>query len=174
MRTINYAWLRASQAIRIIESFDDVFPKRIPNHCGCQVGAMNPTKIDYNNLLNDLHLFYESFSTPVQACEVNHFLGLNEKRRRSTTLLANDKVLGVSAGKHLTKLRDDAKWITCTECMRIGDAIIALEQPGSWCLVHLDRSFDVLSETLGRPHLRIKSVAALNAERLATLEAKGF
>ena len=45
------------------------------------------------------------------------------------------------------------------------DAIIALEQPPSWCLVHVDTSFNELSRCLERDHVPLKSVIALENER---------
>jgi hypothetical protein len=154
----------ASSAIRMIEHFDDVFPKRIPNTCHCQVGGMTPD-VDYNRLLEDIHKFRESFLTPVQDCEVNAFLQLDRSRGRVATLLGDKAVRALGVGKFLEEYRGKKKWVTCKECSRIGDVVIALEQPSSWCLVHTDRSFNELSRCLDREHTLIKSVAALKKEQ---------
>jgi hypothetical protein len=156
----------ASLAIRLVEQFDDVFGKRIPNTCGCQIGAMTLTDIDYNNVLSQLYRFHESFKTPVQDCEVNDFLGFDEKKGRTAKLLGNAQVAKLNIGQNLASLRRDSTWITCTQCTRIGDAIISLEQPSSWCLVHVDQSFNILTECLDRSHKQIKSVKSLHNERM--------
>lgn len=154
----------ASCAIRMIEHFDEVFPKRIPNTCRCQIGARTPD-VDYNHLLDHLHEFREEFLSPVRDCEVNTFLQLNRPKGKTAALLADAKVAGLNVGKKLEEYRNEDKWITCKECAAIGDVVIAFEQPASWCLVHTDKSFDELSRCLDREHKLIKSVAALRNER---------
>jgi hypothetical protein len=155
----------ASQALRMIELFDQVFPKRIPNKCRCQIGGMSPDRIDFNRLLADLHVFYDAFLTPVQDCEVNQFLQLDKARGRAASLLADVGVRKLPVAEKLAEFRNSGKWITCKECSRIGDAIIALEQPSSWCLIHVDGSFNELSRCLDHDHKEIKSVAALQKEQ---------
>ncbi len=155
----------ASSAIRMIEHFDNVFPKRIPNTCRCQIGGMTPHKIAYNHLLVELHGFYESFLTPVQDCEVNDYLQLDRPRGRVAKLIEDEKVRTMDLGKRLREYRDSRKWSTCKECSKIGDAVIALEHPASWCLIHSDDSFNELSRCLDRDHRQIKSVFALKKEQ---------
>ena len=46
----------------------------------------------------------------------------------------------------------------------IGDALIALEQPASCCLVHVDAAFDDLCRATGRRRRAILSVAACERE----------
>jgi hypothetical protein len=158
----------ASLAIRRIERFDDVFPKRINNTCKCEIGGMTPAGLDYNNLLDDLHRFYQSFNAPVQKCEVNAFLGLNKPGGRVQKLVSDERVLKLPLGKKLAKFRNDKTWITCKECAQIGDVVIALEQPGSWCLVHVDNSVNELSRCLKWDHVPLKSISALEKERSDT------
>lgn len=159
----------ASLAIRSIERFDEVFPSRVPNTCRCKIGGMTPGSINYNNLLDDLHRFSESFKTPVTDCEVNTFLGLSRHRGSTSKLLSDEGVMKLPLWKTLAKLRDENVWITCTECARIGDVIIALEQPRSWCLVHVDGSFNELSRCLEKDHIQLRSITALQNERAGAI-----
>ncbi|HVC94504.1 MAG TPA: hypothetical protein VND64_12475, partial [Pirellulales bacterium] len=151
----------AAHAIRWLKRFDRVFPSRVANHCKCQIGEKTPN-VDYNHLLEDLRDFYETFVTPVTDCEVNAFLGFGKAHSRAEALLKDDDVRKLSVGQRLAALAQHKKWITCKECSSIGDAIIAIEQPPSWSLVHLDKSFNALCQ--GRPHKQIKSATAIEKE----------
>ena len=122
-------------------------------------------EVDYNHLLDGLYRFYEAFLTPVEDCEVNAFLRLTHPKSRALALLGEDDVKALSVGKHLEGLRERGRWITCKECAKIGDAIIALEQPASWCLVHTDGAFDDLCRCLKRNHTKIRSVTSLKNEQ---------
>jgi hypothetical protein len=62
------------------------------------------------------------------------------------------------AVKNLQKLADDAVHVTCKECATIGDAVIGLEQPNSWNLVHVDNAFNAICESLQKDHFHIKSL----------------
>jgi hypothetical protein len=153
----------ASQAVRWFKLFDRVFPSRIANLCKCQIGGRT-RKVDYNHLLDDLRDFYESFLTPVLDCEVNAFLDFANPRGRTATLLEDTRVRKLPVGDKLADLAEHGTWVTCEECSTIGDAIIAIEQPPSWCLVHLDNSFNELCQARERPHKQIKSVKAVEKE----------
>jgi hypothetical protein len=152
-----------SLAIRWLKLFDKVFPARIGNLCRCQIGGRTPP-IDYNHLLDDLRAFYESFLTPVTDCEVNVFLDFGNPSGRTAVLLEDDSVRKLSVGLRLADLARHDTWVTCKECSTIGDAIIGLEQPPSWCLVHLDASFNELCRARQRPHKQIRSAKAVQKE----------
>ena len=147
-------------AVLWLKRFDKVFPARINNVCKCKIGGRSLDDIDFNHLLDDLHTFRETFLVPVTDCEVNAFLDLGTSRSRVAPLLEDAGVLKTKPGEKLEQLRVDGKWITCKECATIGDAVTALEQPASWCLVHLDGAFNDLCRARGRSHLQIKSVIA--------------
>lgn len=159
----------AGLALRWLKKFDFLFPSRITNLCGCQIGGKTP-RIDYNRLLKDLHEFYASFSTPVTDCEVNAFLGLGDAKGRAART-PDDPAIPKLA-KSLSEYHQKKKWITCTECSRIGDTIIALEQPASWSLVHTDHSFNDLCRVLKKDHVQILSVGAIHSELRGILKPK--
>ena len=76
-------------------------------------------------------------------------------------MLEDAKVSQLHVGKKLAALAAENTWVTCKECCTIGDAVIALEQPPSWCLVHLDNAFTEMCRAHGRPHKQIQSVIAI-------------
>jgi hypothetical protein len=153
----------ASQAVRWLKLFDAVFPSRIANLCKCQIGGKE-LRVNYNHLLDELHTFYESFLTPVTDCEVNRFLDFGNRRGLTATLLQAVKVHKLPIARQLGDLVAEETWITCRECSTIGDTVIALEQPLSWCLVHLDGTFNELCAARGRPHKQIQSALAVEKQ----------
>jgi hypothetical protein len=158
----------ASLAIASLRMFDKVFPSRIANLCRCQIGGLTPS-VDYNDLLKDVRDFYEKFRIPVTDCEVNDFLKLRHPpKSRAKPILVDQGCKKLKVVQNLKEFSDRATHVTCTECSRIGDSIIALEQPMSWCLVHLDNSFNDLCRVLGRTHKQIKSVVAIQKAALGS------
>jgi hypothetical protein len=141
----------ASAADRWLKVFDKVFPARVPNRCRCQIGGKTP-QVDYNHLLDDLRAFYESFLTPVTDCEVNALFDFGNPRGRTAAILEDARVRRLAVGLRLADLAGHNTWVTCKECSTIGDPVIALEQPPSWHLVHLDASFNALCRARGRAH----------------------
>jgi hypothetical protein len=152
----------ASLALRILEKFDSAFPKSIENSCRCQIGTRSPA-VDYNSILSDLHAFHDGFLAPVQDCQINKFL---KSRKRAESLTKNEALAGLAAVKNLNDFQMRSKWITCTECRKIGDAVIALDQPASHCLVHIDQAFDKLCPALERDHKPIASAVAADPIKL--------
>jgi hypothetical protein len=145
----------ARLAIAELKKFDQAFRSKTPNVSGCRIGG-KPLNVDYNHLFDDLRAFMASVGI-VNDCPVNQFLA-----RRASRLVENDLVTRkTSAGQNLAQLRAKQRWITCRECRTIGDAIIALEQPAGWCLVHIDKDFTILCDVLHREHKPIPSLAAV-------------
>jgi hypothetical protein len=161
----------AGLALRWLTLFDTTFPRKARNTCGCRIGGMNPD-VDYNNLLSDLNAFYRAFTTPVLDCPVNKFLQLGKRDGRPTPLLADRMAQALPVIKTLAQYAADATWVTCAECVRIGDAIIALEQPASRSLVHTDQAFNKLCPPLRRDHKPIQSARAFDQELHAVLNPK--
>jgi len=148
-----------------LKKFDRRLRSRIPNLSGCRIGEQRLT-LDFNRFFQDLRAFVESVE-PVEGCDVNEFLGFTTNGHACRLLEAQDVQQKTKAGKQLAKLRDQGKWITCKECATIGDAIIALEQPATHCLVHIDNDFKILCTALGRrnkPILSERGVKKLTPE----------
>ena len=161
----------ASLAMRWLKTFDFVFPARIRNGCRCQIGGKTPN-VDYNHFLADLHRFYEFFQTPVVDCEIKAALGLQKPMGRAANLIKDPKAENLGVVAALEKQKRDDSDVTCVECARIGDAVIALEQPGAWTLIHIDKSFDDLCRVLDRDHKKILSLRAIHRNLYDTLNPK--
>jgi hypothetical protein len=144
-------------AVSWIDTFDDVFSSRINNVSKCKVGG-RPLDVAFDSLLDSLHEFYEGFQEPVTDCEVNSFLQISKDNGRAGKLLQDAAVAAMPVGKQLHKLLEESAFITCKECARIGDVVIAMEQPASLCLVHTDSAFNELCRVRDRPHVQLVSV----------------
>jgi len=153
----------ASTAVAMLDKFDHVFKAKTNNSCKCQVGGMSP-EVDFNRLIESVRVFYETFKRPITDCEVNAFLQMNNADGRAMRLSHDPKLQKLAVVRNLAKMHSDKTWITCAECAKVGDAIIALEQPKSWSLAHVDASFDEFCRVLDRQHVKIKSVLRVEKE----------
>jgi hypothetical protein len=107
--------------------------------------------IDFNHLWDDIRQFFQA-TRIVLDCPINQFMDFRPLGRASRLLSHPEVPTRTNSGAALEKVRASGKPITCRECGRIGDAVIALEQPRSMTLIHIDRDFDVLCDALERPH----------------------
>jgi hypothetical protein len=145
-------------AVGELKRFDRLFQSRTRNTCGCQIGGKE-LKVDYNYFFDDLRRFVTSIGV-VTDCRVNEFLGFS-RHGSAPRLLEVEGVHKTKAGKELSRLYEERKWTTCVKCAKIGDAVIALEQPNSFCLVHIDHDFKVLCSATNRPYKPILSERAI-------------
>jgi hypothetical protein len=155
-------------AVKWLKDFDRVFRKRVVNECGCQIGTKKPS-IDYKTFLKDLNLFYEEFTIGVDECQVNDFVEIGNVHGKGGRIASDPKLQRIDSVINLSKLLDAGTRFVCKDCRKIGDVIIALEQPDSHCLVHLDKAFNVLCPLLNREHKSIKSPSAIDKEDRATV-----
>ena len=155
-------------AVAKLRQFDRDFVSRIPNTCGCRIGGKK-LQVDFNVLFEDLRAFLRSMEV-VHDCPVNDFLKLG-KPGAAQRLLQHEKACKTDAGAALSKYHAAASHVTCKECQRIGDAVIALEQPNYCCLAHIDRAFNDLCEATGRQHKLILSQRAVEKD---DAKAKGL
>ena len=158
-----------SQALACVKLFDRIFASKINNTCKCQIGA-RPLVADGNHLLEDLYKFYTEFQEPITDCEVNGFLNLSNDHSRVQTLFSDANARKCDSVMQLQEYAASNKHITCRECGKIGDAVVALEQPASWCLVHLDKAYKALCPALGREQ---KAIASLQAVEKINLDPAG-
>jgi hypothetical protein len=153
----------ASAAIQALDDFDDAFGKLINNRSGCQIGGAKAV-IDYDDLLATAHKFRETFQRPVLDCKVNTFIQIRNPKGRLSPFLSDSKASKLDAVKNAKSFQDSQTHITCRECGKIGDVVIALEQPASHCLVHTDHSYNELCRCLDRQHLEAPSVKAVDKQ----------
>jgi len=162
--TINNSEAAAEEVGRLawqwLKLFDRVFAAKVNNLSKCQIGGRE-LKVDGNSLLSDLYAFYVEFQKPITDCEVNDFLSLAEAKSKARGLLDHFEAKKCDSVENLDKLSANGTNITCKECGTIGDAIVALEQPNSWCLVHVDKAFNALCGALEKENKHIKSLTAV-------------
>jgi hypothetical protein len=153
----------ARLAVSILKKFDYVLRARANDSTGCKIGAHVLT-VDYNHLFDDLRDFVKSVGN-VTDCPVNEFLGFSRPRGNAPRLLeVPDVQKKTEAGKHLATFAKERKWIECRECASIGDAVIALDQPPSWCLLHIDHAFKLLCVATRKPNKPILSERAVETD----------
>jgi len=149
----------AEEVVRIavwnLRRFDRAFRNRTNNVCGCRIGAKE-LKVDFNCLWDDVRDFFRATAT-VLDCPVNSFLDFRPVGRAGKLLDNPGVAQRTKSGIALAKLRDAGKHITCLECRRIGDIVIALDQRPSWCLAHIDEDFNILCPALGKSHKQLPS-----------------
>jgi hypothetical protein len=153
-------------AINWLKTFDREFRNRIPNACGCRIGNKRPS-IDYNTMLKDLNAFYEDFTEPVNDCPVNDFVGIGDPAGRGQALVAEKTTQKLDSAKNLAEILVAGNRFVCNDCRKIGDAVIALEQPANLCLVHIDKAYAKYCPFLKREHKHIKSAVAIDKEVMA-------
>jgi hypothetical protein len=155
-------------AVRWLRRFDRILKSRIPNKAGCQVGGKE-LRIDYSRLLDDLREFYCDFVKDVTTCGVNDFLDFKDPYGRTAKLLASEGVTDQKVGQNLRRLYAEGQKITCTQCERLGDAIIAMEQPKSHTLLSTDRYFEVLCRATGRKFRILRSLVDIDKEEVPSI-----
>ena len=165
----SYAEACVSIAEQALRKFDKVFAHIHKNHCGCKIGSMK-FRPRANNRVEDLLLFVQEFDTGVSDCEISDWLQLDSGRSATRKLLAaippSDRIAAVDA---LREIWTSGERVNCGSCRRIGDAVIALEQPMTSLLIHCDAAFDTLSEQTGKDAKKVGSVTALDRESIPDL-----
>lgn len=146
-----------------LKTFDRTFREKTPNQVGCLIGNKRPT-IDYKTLLRDLNAFYEDFTENVDDCPINDFLGMGSEQGKAHELLKETKLRKINSVNQLARILEAGRRFSCDKCRRIGDAVIALEQPEDQCLVHIDNAYNKFCVVLKREHKHLKSASAIDKE----------
>ncbi len=154
-------------AINWLKTFDRIFRHRIPNASGCRIGHKRPN-IDYNMMLKDLNSFYQDFKEPVDDCPVNEFVGVGNPKGTGQALVSEETTKTIDSVKNLGVLLAKRGRFVCDDCRKIGDAVIALEQPEDQCLIHIDKAYNRFCRFLKREHKQIKSAVAIDKETMTT------
>lgn len=146
----------ANIAFEMLELFDIKFEAKIQNKCGCSKGKL-PLNVDFRNGISELNDFRTEFLIDCENCPVNDFVQIGKDKGRLAALVGDPKLQANAAIRNaihtnLTQVIKSGQPLTCKSCNRIGDAIIAMEQPNSWKLVHVDHSFNTLCDYYKRPH----------------------
>ena len=158
----------ARLAVHWLRRFDRVLKARIQNRSHCQIGGRQ-LDVDFRSPLTDLQQFYAEFKKPVIDCGVNDFLDLPDSRGRTSKLLTSAPIAKHRVLEKLAQYQEKQSVITCTQCQRIGDAVIALEQPKSYTLVSSDSAFDDLCQATGRPCKILRSLVDVEKESVPSI-----
>ncbi len=121
-------------------------------------------------MLKDLNAFYEDFTEPVSDCPVNDFVGVGDAGGRGKGLVAEETTKKLDSVENLAKLLAAGTRFVCDQCRKVGDAVIAMEQPSDVCLVHIDKAFTKFCPFLKRENKPIKSAIAIDKEVRAASE----
>jgi len=144
-----------------LRKFDRKYKKQTGNRSGCKLGGKQ-LKIDFNHLFDDLRAFDSSVET-ASGCQLSELLRFG-KPGGAEILTSNERAAATDVVKKLEKLSHRCSErnleLTCKHCRTIGDAVIALEQTRSWCLLHVDESFNDLCDATDRDHKQILSERA--------------
>jgi hypothetical protein len=154
-------------AIWKLRKFDRLFQKKTNNACGCQIGGKK-LHVDFNTLWDDVRSFIKATGN-VDDCPINHFLDFRPLSD-ATTLVSGAAAAETSAVKALLEVRRKETKVDCKRCKRLGDAVIALDQPRSWTLVHIDEAFDAICAALEKKHKRVASQRSAESDVPRLLE----
>lgn len=145
----------------LVKKFDRVFNSMINNSCGCQIGGL-PLKVDVDEWKVDTGAFYEKVMAKIEDCDVNRFVNLGAPVSNASKLLKDARSKKVVAAENMREIQNAGAKITCTNCRKVGDVVIALEQPGPFILVHGDNgSYPALCAIRGRREMYVESVQSL-------------
>ncbi|MGH7139300.1 MAG: hypothetical protein ACREHD_26440, partial [Pirellulales bacterium] len=156
----------AELALQLVWDFDDVLERRISNASCCQIGDLTPPS-EGNRLVPSLGRFCREFCEPVMDCGVNGFLAFEGNDTAVRKIIASDLMAkNKKYAEPLASYQKNRAHITCRECGRIGDAIIAAEHAAQmdadeYCLLHVDHAFDRYCECLGLKHEKMPAAIAL-------------
>lgn len=154
------------EVLKFARAYDILFSKSVSAKSGCKLGELSldshcPTRAQ---ALQDFH---ERFTSQDKACNLEGLFQFEKGCPRLKMVLKASKedVPDAKARRALTLLKKAlCKFIqgklnlTCRNCSKIGDAIIAMEQPRTHTLYHTDHSFSALCPLLGKKHIAIGSL----------------
>jgi hypothetical protein len=153
-------------AVRWLRRFDRVLRSRVPSKCA---RGNLPLLVDFRTLLADLREFYLQFKEPISDCRVNDLLDFANPLGRTARLLSADGVKETRVGENLSDYQSSRTWITCTQCNRIGDPVIAIEQPRPYVLLSTDSFFEVLCCATGRQYRILRSLVDVDKEHVPSI-----
>ena len=127
--------------------------------------ALVPLNVDLKNPVEGLKQFADEFGdvkTCRSKCQIDQFL-LVQYRSEIERLVEQAKHLPkntntrgfINIANNLKEiLATGAPACNCKRCEKIGDAVIALDEPRNMRLEHTDNSFDYLCPTVNQPHYK--------------------
>jgi hypothetical protein len=154
------------KVMEFAKTFDHLFGRYVkPPKTGCKRGEVriNDHACSMREALADFH---ERFGLLDHPCKVGALIrSLLSSNLLDRLAAAELQAPRGSAQKAIVRLRNALAGhqnrqapVTCKECAKLGDLLIAAEQPPTWLLYHLDASFDLLCPLFGAQHKCISSI----------------
>lgn len=145
--------------------YDETFQHMVQPKTGCKRGQL---EMDTESLtrLEMLRDFYERFTSCEHTCKLEELLDIkNACPRLRRVRQASPKNVPTECKKSFSKLQAELEKIIkhgraphCDKCHKIGDILIALEQPPKTTLYHVDYSFSAICPLLKNKHKQLDSV----------------
>ncbi len=156
------------QVLDLALTYDKTIAKSVSAKTGCKKGEVHIELEGHATLRELLRDFYKRFTAEDHTCKVAELVGTAQGRRGQVNVIRKtppDALVDCPTYKaraSYKKLRENLiqflvkrKPPNCRSCYRIGDILIALEQPPRHILYHTDHSFSALCPLLGKRHQRI-------------------
>ncbi|HUU19737.1 MAG TPA: hypothetical protein VMW72_21480 [Sedimentisphaerales bacterium] len=148
--------------------YDKIFRTYVQPKTGCTRGE-TPMNFETETRKDMLRNFYRRFMSPSHTCKIESLLNLQsgcpklrKVRDADSSKLASERRKGfMKLQQQLETLIKKASVPTCDTCSKIGDLIIALEQPPKTVLYHTDHAFSVICPLLNHAHQQVKSALRL-------------
>ena len=156
------------EVVNLALIYDKIFHTCVQSKTGCTRGEI---QLDFETETRKdmLGNFYRQFKSPNHTCKLESLLNLQggcpklrKVREADLSKIASERRKGFeNLQKQLNTLVVKARVLTCNTCSKIGDLVIALEQPPKTVLYHTDHSFSVICPLLNHAHQQVKSALSL-------------
>ncbi len=158
--------------LRLALTYDCLFGRFASVKTGCKRGEVriNQSAVTVREALQD---FYERFEPEDHICRVGELLEADEGFPLLRRIVRTDrKAHPAESRRGFGTLQCRAKDMLaegglpdCSACWKVGDLLIALEQPPSWVLYHVDHLFDALCPMFDSKHVKVKSISTLSKSK---------
>ncbi len=170
----HFGWLVLNFALE----YDNIFQKIAQPKTNCKRGQ-TPFDFSMPSLDKILTEFYERFNAEDHTCKLSSLLQISGTYPKLQSIMRADlKSLKQESRKSIKDLRENIQFFitnsqtpTCKDCYKIGDVLVALDQPPNTKLYHTDYSFSALCPILKHKHEHIisakKVLKGLNEQKFA-------
>jgi len=162
----NWGWFVLSLA----RTYDKLLHSLLsPSHTQCKKGAVRfNMEFGWPTLQDLLRDFHERFMAEGFECSLDHLLGVTSGGRKNLNAIRQADEYTIrefppKSRKPLKKIRQHLENFIgrgqvpdCTNCYKLGDLLIALEQPHGHTLYHTDWSFCAICPSLGKVNRRLE------------------
>ena len=159
------------EVVNLALIYDKIFRTYVQPKTGCTRGE-TPLNFETETRKDMLRNFYRRFMSPSHTCKLDSLLNLQggcpklrKVREVDLSKFASKQKKGFTKlQKQLENLIVKASVPTCDTCSKIGDLVIALEQPPKTVLYHTDHAFSIICPLLNHAHQQVKSALSLEPQ----------